>query len=385
MGQLDERSYSSSTSTSTSSPTSADLSATTTTPSTSSSTPTPTTATQTPPSTPTPTATEAPSPGTNAGLVAGVAVGCLIAGALLGLILAFFFYRRRARSYSRYNPPVSAESKPFHQSPPPAAVQDRFQLRQFLLDSSPDKEIASELHSLGGLIQQHVENNYHLRPAHVDPRALAVFLTQLGIRDRGSLTPETIAALALEPGTRQVALQHVISQVIFTSVDVSSRSHLSMLPAPIAAFLQSIPPKENGGNNAEVSAYALNEWRVLSAFLLHPAPSARTPLPASNSAVAHQAAAFASALDTFLGHFVVGDEASRLGQRSHLQAVIAECTKLGYVLLSQPSEWRFVHAPARQGGSHAAVVCAGLVKVTHKDGTPYGTPQEVVAPTAVQL
>lgn len=134
-----------------------------------------------------------------------------------------------------------------------------------------------------------------------------------------------------------------------------------------------------------VSAYALNEWRVLSAFLLHPTPSQRTPLPASSAVVSQQAAALASALNTFFGHFVATDEASRVNQKSHLEAVIVECTKLGYVLLSQPSEWRFVHVSGQQGSSHAAVVCAGLVKVTHKDGTPYGTPREVVAPTVMRL
>lgn len=182
-----------------------------------------------------------------------MAIGCFIAGAVIGCILAFCLYKRRSLSYSKYNynPPASTEPKPYHQSPPPASVQDQFQLRRFLLDSTPDKEIASELRSLGGLIQQHVENNYHLHPVHVDPRTLAVFLAQLGISGRGSLTPEDVSALALEPSTRQVALQHVISQVVFTSVDLSSRSQLSMLPAPIAAFLQSIAPRENGLNNAE--------------------------------------------------------------------------------------------------------------------------------------
>lgn len=134
-------------------------------------------------------------------------------------------------------------------------------------------------------------------------------------------------------------------------------------------------------------SYALNKWRMLTAFLLHPSRSQRTPLPAHSSAVAHQAAALATALDAFLGQFAPADEAGRFQQNSHLQAVIAECTKLGYVLLSQPSEWRFVHVPPRQsgGGRRTATVCAGLLKVTHKDGTAYGTPQEVVAPIFVQL
>jgi len=80
---------------------------------------------------------------------------------------------------------------------------------------------------------------------------------------------------------------------------------------------------------------------------------------------------------------VASDEGSRSQQRSHLQAVIGETTKFGYVLLSQPSEWRFVHALSQQTGGRVAVVCAGLIKVTDKDGTPYQAPKQVIAPQTV--
>lgn len=144
-----------------------------------------------------------------------------------------------------------------------------------------------------------------------------------------------------------------------------------------------------------VSSLALNQWRTLSAFLLHPARSQRTPLPTSHTALAPQAAALAHALDSFLGYFAAGsDKEGRSQQRGHLEAVIAETTKFGYVLLSQPSEWRFVHVPGpsqqgqqgqQTGGALVAVVCPGLVKVTDKDGTPYPVPQEAVAPSTVLI
>ncbi|KAK0708037.1 hypothetical protein B0H67DRAFT_589166 [Lasiosphaeris hirsuta] len=75
-------------------------------------------------------------------------------------------------------------------------------------------------------------------------------LVRLGLSNGVSLTPEAVVNLALEPRTRLAALQHVISYVVFSSIDISSRSQLSMLPAPIAAFLQSIPPSEKGDTNA---------------------------------------------------------------------------------------------------------------------------------------
>lgn len=138
-----------------------------------------------------------------------------------------------------------------------------------------------------------------------------------------------------------------------------------------------------------VLSIALNQWRALAAFILHPARSQRTPLPTSNAAVAPQAAGLADALNNFLGCFVVPGDEHR--QKNHLQAVITECTKLGYVLLSQSTEWRFVHnAGAGQradygGHSRVLVVCAGLVKASQKDGIPYNAPIQVVAPTTVAI
>jgi hypothetical protein len=184
------------------------------------------------------------SSGISTGAIAGAAVGCLIAGLLLGFAAAFFLLRRRKQA-EQNGAGTSDDGKAYYTAPSPAA-ETKVQLDKFLLDSSPDKEIASELRSLGTLIQQHVENNYHLQPVQEDPRVLAASLAQLGVVNGGSLAPDALAQLALEPNTRQVALQHVISQVLFTSVDVSSRSALSMLPAPLAAFLRSIPPKEAG-------------------------------------------------------------------------------------------------------------------------------------------
>jgi len=333
--------------------------------------------------------TAAASSGTNAGLVAGVAIACIVAGLLLGFALAFLWFRRRAhKNGDGAGAPatLAAEGKEYGTpSPPlPPTAADKSQLAKFLLDSSPDKDIVSELRSLGTLIQQHVENNYVVGPVQVESRTLAMSLAQLGIDNNGSLSLDAIAQLAQDPSSRHVAIQHVISQVVFTSVDVGAKSRLSMLPAPIAAFLQSIPPRENGGNQG-VASYALNQWRVLSAFLLHPARSQRTPLPPSNAAVAPQAAGLVEALSTFLGYFVARDERSMLQQQRHLQDVITECAKLGYVLLSQPSEWRFVHVPTQPTAGPVAVVCAGLAKVTSKDGTPYPTPQQAIAPSAVPV
>ncbi|KAK1832261.1 hypothetical protein QBC39DRAFT_390697 [Podospora conica] len=329
------------------------------------------------------------APGLASGAVAGVAIGCLIIGALVAFAIAFFWFkRRRNNQYDGHSPvatTVVTDLKGYDTPLPPAPLAaDNSSLDKFLLDSTSDKDIAAELHALGTLIQSHVENNYHSGTVLVNKNTLSAALIQLGVQMGGSLRPSELASLALAPVTRQAALQHVISQVVFTSIDAGARSQLSMLPSPVAAFLQSIPPHESG-NHADVTSIALNKWRALSAFLLHPTRSQRTPLPASGSAIAAQAERLADALNRFLQYFVSGDEQARAQQTNHLRDVIVECSKLGYTVLSQPSEWRFVHTQGQGGGGHTAVVCAGLVKVTHRDGTPFSSPIEVVAPTIVRV
>lgn len=135
--------------------------------------------------------------------------------------------------------------------------------------------MATELRALDTLIQQHVENHYHPGPVQGDPRDLAVSLMNLGIGNGGSLAPEAVAQLAWEPNTRHVALQHVISQVLFTSVDASSRSPLSMLPAPLAAFLRSMPQRESGEKNTEGENQAASPGRATDTELTLAKPQSR--------------------------------------------------------------------------------------------------------------
>ncbi|CAH0044688.1 unnamed protein product [Clonostachys solani] len=324
------------------------------------------------------------------GAIAGASVGALVAGLIVGFLVALVFLRRRNKQSS---PPetkgrsISAAARSSDRksySPVPettngTAASTDVQLDQFLLDGAPDDEIVNELQALSDLIYQHVENNYDLRPIQANVDDLSRQLQALGFVKSAHHDSDAIAALALDPKTRQTGLRHVISTVVFKSIDVHSRSPLSMLPVPVAALLQTMPaPDRQSEHTKRATTHALSNWRRLSAFLLHPDPSQRTSLPVPETVVSSQALALTSALNTFLDSFV---SSSHAGQREHLQLVIVECTKLGYVLFSHPSDWRFVHEAGRGG----AVVCAGLEKLSQRGGVPYKTPKVVVPPTAVQL
>ncbi|KAF5535975.1 hypothetical protein FMEXI_10564 [Fusarium mexicanum] len=329
------------------------------------------------------------SDGLKGGPVAGVAIGCLIAGLALGLIAAFLLLRRRRRGKPENQGFVLADQKYTEPKDGTQVIvsssRHDAELSQFLLEATPDKDIQAELRSLSELIYQHVENYYRRPQVQVDPAEVAQSLINIGYSPEASgLQADTVAAICLSPKTSQVGLRHALSHVIFRSLDFNSGSSLSMLPLAVATLAQRSHSAENANNPATI--LARSRWRTLSALLLHPNPGERTPLPVSVTEASPMALSLANELNQFLEMFVTQDPASQQDQMNHLQAVILECTKLGYVVLSQPSDWGFVFSNSTPiTKSRRIVVCPGLERLSQNDGTRYRSPKEVVAPETVSL
>lgn len=187
------------------------------------------------------------SGGVSTGAVAGAAVGCLLGGLLIGALAAFLFFRRRGNSskkrhshendVARVTPIVVAEK-----STSPGSDASDIKLDHFLLDATPDKQIAQELRGLGDLVNLHVDNNYHLHPVNLNPASLAQSLLSLGLAPESA---SAVASLAIDQRSRALAIRHIIAAVGIASIDVHAKSPLSLLPAPVAAFLQSMPPSNS--------------------------------------------------------------------------------------------------------------------------------------------
>ncbi|KUI68785.1 hypothetical protein VM1G_04425 [Cytospora mali] len=330
------------------------------------------------------TATPVPdtSNGLSTGAVAGIAVGCAIAGLVIGILVAFLLLKRR----SKFNPEPqiietrtegkSFDSRAFTVTPAetPSAVSD---LDQFLLAPKPDKELAGELQSLGHLIEQHVEDNYHLFPVKQSISSLSEALAKLGLAvDEDMLPgPAQLAGMAANPMTRYVTLQHVISRVIFESLAVKSTSETSMLPPAVSSLMREMPPCEKHLGSPEAISQALTRWRQMVAFLLNPNRSERGSIIPDESSLAPQARDLVVAMKSFLGAFV---EEEKSGQECHLQDVVLECARFGYMVLSQPAdlEWKF-----ETGHTEDLVVCPGLEKVSDSQGI--GCKAEVICPPEV--
>lgn len=125
-------------------------------------------------------------------------------------------------------------------------------------------------------------------------------------------------------------------------------------------------------------SHALTRWRQISAFLLNPSRSERNSIVPDKVSLAPQAKDLVAELNIFLGAFI--NEQSQKHQKCHLQDVILECARFGYVVLSQPAEMGWIFDPGNDDAEEL-VVCPGLEKVSDSQGV--GCAPEVICPPEV--
>lgn len=73
----------------------------------------------------------------------------------------------------------------------------------------------------------------------------------------------------------------------------------------------------------------------------------------------------------------------RAEQENHLQEVVLECAKFGYIVFSQPAEmiWQFqFRAEEETAGDAYIVTCPGLDRISEHSGASCDKPAVVVAP-----
>ncbi|KAI3577656.1 hypothetical protein IWW34DRAFT_852008 [Fusarium oxysporum f. sp. albedinis] len=293
------------------------------------------------------------------GAVAGIAIGCLFAGIFVGICFAWLlqrFTKRRPR-HRRAIRIVRAPKNPDTDSPGSMESSDnKIKVENFILQATPDREVVGMLQRLEVIMEQHIENYYHVKPIDIGASVLAEQLTNLGIsQDSSGFEAEAVAKWCLHPASRRLGLQHVVSHVLFNSIDCNSRNGISLLPGPAINFLRSIRSIDKSREDFNVMSVVLTKWRTLSALLLHPNPSERTPLEVSERAVRHQAEELVKELDPFLHCFVTPDQDNLQKQRHHMYSIIVEAAKLGYALFSHTGDWRFIYKD--MGTPRAVVLC----------------------------
>lgn len=127
------------------------------------------------------------------------------------------------------------------------------EMDKFLPIPKADRELARELQSLGHLVQQHVEDHYHVEPKFTTTGFISQSLVDLGFGDdtKGVPSAAQLATMAANPSIRHVALQHIIMRVVFASLTLKSNSKISLLPPAIVDLVRDMPPIEEHVGNIE--------------------------------------------------------------------------------------------------------------------------------------
>ncbi|KAI2630419.1 hypothetical protein GGS21DRAFT_200062 [Xylaria nigripes] len=320
--------------------------------------------TQTALSTPSPTTN---SSGLNGGAIAGIAIATSLVGGLLGILAGLLLARRYKKQEPL--PEYIAYSDREKEAPTSTTAADQLHFDQFLLDPKPDSAITSELRSLGRLVNEHAQAHYHLQPVQLESSKLRQPLYDLGIEKGSAPAIARLASLAIEPRTRLNAIRYVICKAAFESTVISGGTCVSLLPPMVSNMSSSAPPLRDHLGSHEITELALVRWRQLSAFLLHPNRSQRTPLVPTEEISTQQAQKLTIAVNRFLEPFVPREREERYEQENHLREVIVECATFGYLLFSQPAEYRFRFESNR--GMGTIVVCPGMDKVMDEEGRRY--------------
>jgi hypothetical protein len=115
-------------------------------------------------------------------------------------------------------------------------------LEENLLERADDSQIRKLMQDLSELIDQHVENYYHLQPFEGSQGSLERRLVECGYEADPSI--QEMISILKNPKTRFAGIRQLIAMIIVRNIDFKARAEVSLLPPHIAGICQSVPPVE---------------------------------------------------------------------------------------------------------------------------------------------
>jgi hypothetical protein len=115
-------------------------------------------------------------------------------------------------------------------------------LDENLLERADDSQIRKSMQDLNELIDQHVENYYHL---HVFEGSQGSLERRLVECEYGlDLSVEEMVSILKNPKTRFAGIRQLIATIIVKNINFKAGVEVSLLSSKIAAFCNSMPPIE---------------------------------------------------------------------------------------------------------------------------------------------
>jgi hypothetical protein len=177
--------------------------------------------------------------------VAGVAIGCLFAGAFIAGLLAFFLFKKKKKSSMRDSEASSVALINREKGPTAKtmSVESGSPLAAGLDGGLPlpleDKAISGEISKIGNLIKNHVQSYYHA--GRVSP----VLIDYDDLQALGSDMPVsagTLSTLLGNSSTREIALRYCIAWIVVSRMQLGGPPQTTFLPPEVAQCFQAMTP-----------------------------------------------------------------------------------------------------------------------------------------------
>lgn len=205
---------------------------------------------------PTTTSSAKPSSGgLSDGAVAGVAIGCLIAGALLASLVAWFCLGRRRKSAGGRDSEASALALMHREKGPTAKAVSlesgspiALAMENGLPQPLEDKAISGEISKISNLIKNHVQSYYHtgrVSPGMIDYDDIQALGSELPV------SVGTLSTLLGNAATREIALRFCIAWIVVSRMQLHSPPGTSFLPPEVASCFQSMSLVDRGSRGRQ--------------------------------------------------------------------------------------------------------------------------------------
>ncbi|KIV84830.1 hypothetical protein PV11_00584 [Exophiala sideris] len=279
------------------------------------------------------------------GAVAGIAIGCSIAAALIAAGVVFFIMKNTLRKGRHNNPELYSlapkSSRPKSRKNGGIQSKDGTQLEisaqeisveHALEQPKDDGTIKQSVASLFKAIEDHVDN-FYLDTSVKDIAELAQQKHRqldlpIGIR---SQTDIDFVALLSDPVSRSSAIVSLICAELLDALDFFGTPERSLLPEMITNLLNGSSARAQDNQRSRLY---LSRWRTGTAYFLGATESAQDKehrLKVTGAIVAN--------LDTIIRPYCKPQLDNE--RRDHLLKLCKRAHDLGLLLLSQPAEWGF--------------------------------------------
>ncbi|KAK4494301.1 hypothetical protein PRZ48_014599 [Zasmidium cellare] len=266
------------------------------------------------------------------GAAVGIGVGSAAAGVLLALFIAYFFMRRRppgSKSSTPSDGSLSGSNNKLPQVPLKALVHNRdAPSLPTLPPPIQNDELVRMFTTLSTMIQNHAYSFFSQGSGQAktvsNPEAVKVVLGD----DSPIITQEVIELL--NGPQRVIGVRFLLGWAIMSNIDPHASPDKTLLPRELIALLHTLT------QNANPDAHLLSKWRHLTGTLLTPT---QTP----------NLTRLTSLLDAILAPLSSSGD-NVLNRKSNLEQIVKLGAQNGYMLLTQPTAWRFDWTRREDGG-----------------------------------